>query len=423
MRARTVALVLLLAGGGGAISWSLGQERPQPPRPTVTVQTPSSPRPVYDLARLSFLEKQVYVSAQRGMDWLQRRNQVDGRFAYVANPTLRKRQERDDFLRQAGATLALAKAARFFRAEKAAALATQAVLTLLLETSPDNGMKPQFRHTTVPNTSIHRLASTGLLLLAIHELPAPAADVLDQSEQLCNYLRRQQRSDGSLTAADQPADAKVDAHSQAADEVFAGVALYGLIRSQQHRPAAWKTEVLRRAQRHYLVRWREHKRMSLVPDLSAAFAEAYLLTKEQPFADAVFEMNDWLCTLQYQQLEPHRPLWAGGFMTWVEGKAAQTAPNITCARFAEALADACRVARFAGDAQRHARYREALERCLQFTISLQFTQANTQHFTDWYRDEILGAFHVSHDDGNLRLEHTQHAVCALVHYLANVLAP
>ena len=65
-------------------------------------------------------------------------------------------------------------------------------------------------------------------------------------------------------------------------------------------------------------------------------------------------------------------------------------------------------------------YSEALERCLQFLATLQYTDANTQHFADWYRPALLGAFHASHEDGNLRIDYTQHAVCALVQYLTHV---
>jgi hypothetical protein len=404
-----------------ALSLGRAQERVQPPAPGAKSAPPA--RPDRDLSRLSFAQKQAYLSAQRGLDWLQRHNRADGHFGYVSVPALRKRSDNDHFLNQAGATVALARAARFFQDERAAALATQSVLTLLLDTAPDDPKKPTLRHTTVPNTAIHRLASTGLLLLAIHELPSPPADLLDASDQLCQYLRRQQRPDGSLTCADNPNDAKPSAEDVRGDDAFAGIALYGLIRGQQHRPAAWKTEALKKAQRYYHERWRAHKNLAVVPGLSAAWAEAYLLTKEQAFATSIFEMNDWLCTLQYQQLDPHRPLWVGGFMSWVDGKAVPSAPRAGSARYGEALAHACRAARQAGDAQRHERYRDALERCVSFAVSLQYTQANTQHFADWYRDEVLGAFHISHEDGNLKLEDTSQAVGTLIlclTYVANL---
>jgi hypothetical protein len=178
--------------------------------------------------------------------------------------------------------------------------------------------------------------------------------------------------------------------------------------------------VARRAIAYYHPYWRDHKNLAFVPWQTAAYAEAYLLTKEQAFADCVNEMNDWVCTLQYERLDPRHPLWVGGFMGWADGKPVEAAPQAGSASFAEGLAEACRVAREAGDVARHRRYSEALERCLQFLATLQYTDANTQHFAAWYRPRLVGAFHASDQDGNLRIDYTQHAVSAMVQYLAHV---
>ena len=58
-----------------------------------------------------------------------------------------------------------------------------------------------------------------------------------------------------------------------------------------------------------------------------------------------------------------------------------------------------------------------LERSLQFLATLQYTEAGTQHFAQWYRPRIVGAFHLSPTDGNLRIDHTAPAVTALVGYV------
>jgi hypothetical protein len=82
------------------------------------------------------------------------------------------------------------------------------------------------------------------------------------------------------------------------------------------------------------------------------------------------------------------------------------------------------VAKQAGDEERYYRYRRALESCLQFITTLQFTESNTQHFKEGYRETLVGGFYASHQDGVLRIDYTQHAVCALILYLEHVaLAP
>jgi hypothetical protein len=355
----------------------------------------------------------MYLSAQRGADWLCRTNQADGRFMHGYLPALKAPLEGDHYLRQAGAAFALARVAHFLDQKRYAAVARQAILTLLLETTTDP-QEPHVRHTTLPPLLINRLGAAGMLVLAINQLPSPGDDLLEQSEQLCAFIRKQQRIDGALCYADPAAQAEIDPEGI---NYYPGEALYGLMCSQQYRPAAWKTEVVRKALPYYRSWWRAHKTMTLVPWQTAAYAEAYLLTKEQAFAEFVCEMNDWVCGLQYTQLDPHHPLWIGGFRETTGGNSISSAPQVTSACYAEGLAEACRMARQAGDRNRNQQYREALERALQFLTTLQYTEANTQHFADWYRPVLVGAFHASHQDGNLRIDYTQHAVSALVQYL------
>jgi hypothetical protein len=437
MRTRMALLAFAVLTAAAFATWSLthGQDptTPQPPA-TTPGQAPASPitaapatalipaekaNPARDLTRLTPLQQQMYFGAQRGADWLFRLNRTDGRFVYGYLPAVSAVMEGDHYLRQAGAAFALARAARFTNEERFVARATQAVLTLLGDTAPD-AKDPQVRTTSLPQAVVNRLAAAGLLVLAINELPAPQEDLLKQSEQLCNYIRRMQRADGSLCYTDNLDDPRTEAADPDGINLYPGVALYGLMRSQQHRPATWKTELVRKALGYYQPWWRSHKNMAFVPWQTAAFAEAFAQTKDQSFADYVNEMNDWICTLQYDRLDPRHPAWVGGFMNWQDGRAVEAAPQVSSAAFAEGLAEACRVARTAGDLPRFRRYSEALERCLQFVATLQFTDANTQHFAAWYRPRLLGGFHASDQDGNLRIDYTQHAVGAMVQYLTYV---
>lgn len=411
---RSCCCLIVSAAALITFSWTRGQDggAADTSRPSAVPRTAAKQEaPARDLSKLSPLQQQMYLSAQRGADWLCRVHGADGRFAHGYVPALRTALEGDHFLRQAGAGAALARAARFTGNEQYAARARQAVLTLLAETEVDPKW-PGVRTTTLPPVLVNRLAAAGCLVLAIHELPAPADDLLQQSDELCAYVRGQQRPDGSLSDTEKP--------GETAPGDYSGLALYGLMRSQQHRPAAWKSDVARKALAYYLPRWRANKDIALVPWQTAAYAEAYLATGEQTFADAVYEMADWLGDLQYPALDPAHPLWGGGFMGWADDKSVAAAPTIRSATYAEALAEAGRVARKAGDLTRYPRYKESLERCLQFLARLQYTDANTQHFADWYRPSLVGAFYASHQDGNVRLDYTQHAVCAMLQYLAYV---
>jgi hypothetical protein len=259
-----------------------------------------------------------------------------------------------------------------------------------------------------------------LLVLAINELPAPQKDLLEKSEQLCNFIRQQARPDGSLSAGDAQGDGTFGPEEPDAVNHYPGIALYALMRSQLRRPASWKTEMVRKAVAYYRPWWARQKSLAFVPWQTAAYTEAYIQTREQAFADCIFEMNDWLCGMQYERIDPRHARWYGGFMSWSDGKAVETAPQVISGLYAEGLAQACRTAQEAADVPRHKRYTDALQHCLQFLTTLQYSDANTQHFEETYRQRLVGGFYASFQDGNLRIDYTQHAVSALVLYLEHV---
>lgn len=362
------------------------------------------------------LREQIEFSGRRGADWLFRMNTVKGRFVPGLVPALNTVMDNDNYLRQAGAAFALARAARATREEAYAARATQALLTLLDETVTDSATPPA-RHTPLPSAAVNRLAAAALLVLAIHELPAPQADLLEKSDQLCQFLRTRQKADGSFAVSD--AD-EPPAGDPAVPQAAPGQALYALMRSQQHRPASWKVEAVRKALDFHAAQWKTQKSLDAVPWQTAAYAEAFLYTKEPAYAEFVGQMNDWLCELQYDRLDPRHPEWLGGFMDWADGKPQAAVPRASSAGLAESLAGACRVARASADLARFRRYTECLERSLQFLTSLQYTDANTQHYSPWFRQRLLGGFHASHQDGDLPIDATQHAVSAMMLYLTEV---
>jgi hypothetical protein len=378
---------------------------------------PSVDKKSRDPAEQNPLLEQIQITAHRGADWLFRMNGVDGHFATGQIPALNATLEGDHFLRQAGAALALARAARMTGDQNYADRATHSILVLLGDTVVDPKDK-SLRFTALPSAVVNRVAGAGMLVQAIHELPSPKQDVLDAAEQLCNFIRKQQRGDGSICLSDSEDSKKAEEGDDASP--YPAFALAGLMRSQQRRPADWKSDVVRKALAYYAPLLKLQKNPETVAAHAAAYGEAFLLTKEAPFANCVFDLNDWVCDLQYDRLDARHPDWWGGFMGWHDGKAVAAAPSAEGAVLAEALAEGCRAAKQAGDAQRGERYRGALELQLQYLTRLQYTQANTRHFAEWYRPKVLGGFHLSSLDGNLRLDDARHAVCALTQYVLTV---
>lgn len=387
---------LVLLSGLIVLPLTHGQVPPRAVPPRGSTPEPAAKDIQPDPGNLGPLARQMFFNARRGTEWLFRANRPDGRFVDGLRPELNAAFIDTHYLRQLAAARSLAEAALYFKEERYAARARQAVLALLLETSldPADGTSRQ------PTLPVDRLAATGGLLAAIAALPQPGTDLLTQTDQLASYLRRQLQADGTIRL-DEP---RLDAEA---------AALYGLIRSHQIRPAPWKLNVLRQALPPYRAAWRENKTLEAVPPQIAAFTEAYLVTQETAFAEYVFELADWLLTKQIKDIDPRTPLWLGGFRTG----AADEPPQAVSAQYAACLVDACRAAQAAGDLEHYRRCRDGLERGLQFLATLQYTEANTQHFADWYRPTVLGGFFAAHQDGYLRLDFTAHALSALVGYL------
>lgn len=395
----------------------------QPPNRFLRPQSPPAKQPAKaqknqvspDFARLSFFEKQLWLGARRGTAWLVRANRSDGRFLYGLDPAVRVPSTKDNFVHQAAAAFALARAGRYFHDEKATAVARQTLLTLLLETEKDS-KQPKLRRPVLMTSGGDQLAAAGWLVMAIHELPSPGADLVAKAGELCNFIRSQQGPDGSFRCPGTESS-RSEKNGPAVTKHDTGAALYALAYSYRHDKTTWKIDALRKALSCYRSSWRKEKNTDMIPWHSAAYTEAFMVTKEPAFADFVLEMNDWLCTLQYKQLDPRQSNWAGGFQKWHDGQSLPVAPDIHSARYLEGLAHACEVARYRGDLKRFRTYRSAMESCGQFVFRLQFSSSNTQHFADWYRQEIIGAFHLHHENGQLRIDYTQEAVCGLIQYL------
>ena len=369
-----------------------------------------------NLDALPELTRQMVMSAQTGMEWLYRYNQPHGQFLQGYLPAVNQLIEGDNYLHQAMATFALCRAARFTGDDRYLVRANQAILTLLSGTTVDKGVRRLAQQSLVCN----RLGAAGYLVMAIHEMPEPAADLLVVAEELCAFIRQQQREDGSLSYLD------FEDNLQSADRDgvnrYPGPALYAIALSQHSRPAVWKAELVRKAIGYYRSWFKEHPDPTFIPWMTAACVESYSLTKENACAGFAFEMNDWLCTLQYEQSpDPRKPLWRGGFKSVSHGRVEATMPGVESALYAQSLADCCRLLRqmTAPDIQRYDRYRSALIRNLHFLTTIQFTESNTLHIAANYRMMLVGGFHPTHLDGNLRVDQSAAGVSALVQFLTS----
>jgi hypothetical protein len=386
----------------------------------VAAQTPPAEKAGEELPpppNLRPFQHALYLSARRGAEWLWAAQRPDGTFREGLIPALDLEVKEDDLLRQLSGTYGLARCARFFGSERYAVRARQAVLMMLTLTKTDP-TDPNVRFTVPPSGQANRLAAGSLLVLAIAELPDPGADLVEQAGQLVSYLRKRQHSDGSFQLWD---TAEEEAAATAESACYPAWCLLALARDRvglQDQQASRLAAVAKGFDQAFRS-WQQSKDVRTAAVLICAGAELGAAMPDKTRADAVFEMADWLCSLQYGA-DPRRLAWQGGFRMEQAGSVRELPPTVDSALCAEALAEAARVARQMVDLPRFGRYREACERGLHFLTTIQYLPATTRHFADWYAPGLYGAFYHSPRDGTVHLEGTQRAVCALTAYFRHV---
>ncbi|MBA4187603.1 MAG: hypothetical protein C0467_06245 [Planctomycetaceae bacterium] len=351
-----------------------------------------------------------------GANWMTRMNQPQGRFTFGYNPALRQAIPGDHDLKQARGALGLAQAARFTGDEKQAVIASQAILTLLAATKLDPA-DPNCRVPVHASVLCNRVGFASLVALAIYELPAADAKLLTEAEKLCEFLRRQCKPDGSVHYTDNASEDPTKVEPDGVNE-FPGMAFHAIMAGNRVKPAAWKADTVKKGLEHYRAMFRTKPHPLMAATLTPAFAEHYMQTKSADSAAAVYEMTDWLCGLQIPGNDPRTPQWAGAFRGVVDGRQADIAPGPETGLYVQSLAFACVLTRMTPDLDRHAKYKAAITDAVQFLTGMQYVEANTRHFETTFRANMLiGGFHLSPTDGNLRIDATGTAMTGLVRFL------
>ncbi len=403
---------------------------PMPPRPlpNVPASPPTVPAPVSVVQTpLSQFEPLAAFPPQTqnavrgvllGANWMTRMNQAQGRFLFGYNPALREPPMGDNDLKQARGAMALAQAAKFSGDEKQTAVASQAILTLLAATKIDPA-DPNCRVPVHSSFTCNRVGFAAVVAMAIYELPAPDAKLIAEAERLCVFLQKQCRTDGSVHYTDGPTDVPVQIDPAGMNE-YPGTALHAIMLGNRVKPVVWKTEVVKKGMEHYRARFKAAPHPLLAATLTPACAELYLQTKQTDAAAAVYEMNDWLCAWQISGNDPRMPQWAGGFRAVVNGQATDLPPGPETGLYVQSLAYACQLTRLTPDLNRNARYYAAVTEASQFLCGLQYLESNTRHFENSFRANMLiGAFHLSPTDGNLRIDATATAITGLLRFLSS----
>lgn len=392
-----------------------------PAAPASATPQPGTETPLSQFEPLSAFPHQTQTAIRGvllGANWMTRMNQPQGRFMFGYNPALRQAMPGDHDLKQARGVLALAQAARFTGDEKQTAMANQAVLTLLAATRVDPA-DPNCRVPVHASMMCNRVGFASLVALAIYDLPAPDAQLVAKAEQLCEFLRKQCKPDGSVHYTDNTTDDSTKTDPAGVNE-YPGMALHAIMAGNRVKPAAWKTEAVKNGVEHYRALFRAKPHPLLAATLTPAFTELYMQTKLNDAAVAVYEMNDWLCRLQIPGNDPRTPQWGGGFRGVADGRQVDAPPGPETGLYVQSLGFACMLTRLTPDLDRHAKYKGVLTDAVQFLTGMQYLEGNTRHFETSFRANMLiGGFYLSPTDGNLRIDATGTAVTGLLRFLSS----
>jgi hypothetical protein len=311
----------------------------------------------------------------------------------------------------------MAQLAKFTGDEKQAAMASQAILALLAITR-DDPADPNCRIPVQPSVICNRVGLAATLALAIYSFPSADLKLLTEAEKLCTFLHKQCRADGSVHYTDGLSEIAVDADPKGINE-FPGLALQAIVAGNIVRPAAWKIDVAKNALSYYQSAFRSKPDPLLAATLTPAFSDLYLQTKWNDSAALVFEMNDYLCRLQVLNNDPRIPQYVGSIRSVTNGQPTDIPSGPETGFYVQSLTCAYQLARQVPDVERHGKYKSATQDAVQYLTELQYVETNTRHFENAFRANMLmGAFHLSPTDGNIRIDATATAATGLLRFLA-----
>jgi len=214
-------------------------------------------------------------------------------------------------------------------------------------------------------------------------------------------LAAMQKEDGSFRTCFPPASV------ESSQDYAPGETLLAIARYYAGQRDAHLREVCDRALPFYQRYFREHPSAPFIPWQTAAWGQLARVTQLRKYADFAFELSDALLPSQIDGKSGDEAIFNGGFDVHGGGRA-----GIATAVYIEGLVDAVQTARAFGETQRAARYVQAIRKGCRFVLQLRFKPEEAFYVQS--PQDVLGAVRDTPSDPSLRIDHNQHALCALL---------
>lgn len=340
----------------------------------------------------------VRAAIDRLAEYMGYRQRSSGLFAYQYDAGRDRYGDEDNAVRQAGATAALAMHARWSGREASRAAAELAIRHHLQGWTEVPGDAEAAYLATADGRN--KLGVTALLTVALGEHP-DAARYAEKRHRLVRGMLWRQRPSGMFLTAFPPSG------DLGAQDYFPGEALLAMACAYGHEPSAAILDAFDRAMEFYPAYFDGAPSPAFVPWQVQAFARMAEYTKRKDYADFVFRLSDWLAGFQLDESNCAWPDLRGGIAAYQPGRA-----GIATASYLEGFADALRLARIVGDAERERKYERVVRRAARFVLQLQ-VKPEEAYFVRSPKDAVWG-MRTAPALNLLRIDHSQHALVALM---------
>ena len=366
---------------------------------------PAADRPVVPLLRglVPVPEEEVNPDALDEMielvgDYLMDRQQAEGLFTYEYLIGPDEYSEKNNWVRQAGATWSLARYAAYTGFGDALEASRRANDVWIRSTTPLAGVVGAgFIDTDDGN---NKLGVTALVLLALADGPRPE-DYAAQRDLLVTAILSIQQDDGKLLPNFPPAEPTGSQYYYPGEALLALAREYQLTRKQQIADAFAK------AHPYYVAFFEQDPRPPFVPWQVQAHALMHYLTHRQEYADFALRMSDWLARRQIDEGDTLWPDLIGGLACNRPGFA-----TVSTASYLEGFAEALELARRVGDLERAEHYQRVVRSAARFVLQL-IVKPEEAYFHTRPAQSLWGVRSFL-TDTRLRIDHVQHALLALM---------
>lgn len=332
--------------------------------------------------------------------WMIRNIHDDGRMTYKYYPSRGSEAESNNVIRQLMGTVCLNRLARTSGDQKVSAMAERNLaynLDQFYVSEGDLGFI-QFQGEI-------KLGAAAMATLAVVESPARLRFV-EMEARLLRFLEYMWEPTGAFRSFFRPIERAYDNQN-----FYPGEALVTWAAVMERQPS---DSLLNRfmASVGYYREWHQARRNpAFVPWHTMAYAAMWRQTGKRELLEYIFEMNDWLSTLQQWQEAPCDDL-RGRFYDKQHpeyGPPHASSDGV----YLEGLVDAFELARRIGDTARAQRYRRVLLRGLRHLMQLQYRTDVDMYYIS-KRDRVLGGLKTTLYDNAIRIDNVQHTLMAVL---------